>query len=332
KIYGIAKSTIVTTGGDENRVPLQHVDPKVAAAAERIISSNTCNDQSCGKKSIAHPACWPIPSTTDHLCLTEAIVLPWATALAAQEPDIGERYPPRVPPFIVDRDATDSNSSTNPKSKKAKSGRNSKRKRTSAPSSDVEFVGHRKVFIISDSDSDGTAAAAKPCDDTNRQQSQPGLAAFIPNNSSTKRKRARGAYMPLNDFAQSYGLPESIRKKLEKFLIPDTYIMTELDPDCDYQDMGLILGEGLVLTSALNRWAAGPGTIRGAYMLLNDFASAYGLSESILKKLGDYLISDSFAIAELDPDTDYKKVGLILGERVVLKSALLRWKENMPLG
>ncbi|CAD6959515.1 unnamed protein product, partial [Tilletia caries] len=81
--------------------------------------------------------------------------------------------------------------------------------------------------------------------------------------------------MPLDDFAQSYGLPESIRKKLEKFLIPDTYIMTELDPDCDYHDMGLILGEGLVLTSALNRSAASPGTIRGAYMLLNDFASAY---------------------------------------------------------
>ncbi|KAL9940831.1 hypothetical protein V8E36_000319 [Tilletia maclaganii] len=273
KVYGIAKTAIVSKGGEDSRVPLKHVDPAIASAAERIVKANLCSDTTCSLKSIAYPACWPIPCSDEHLNLTEANVLAWATALAAGDDKVSEKKAPKIPPHI--REKGKEKADKKRKSKKDNK-KDKKRSKTSHASSskdldddvpDVEFVEMKQapepapkkarvppvtVSIEDSSDieieQDKEDAAAADEDDAVRSESkQQDVQPLVPH------RRKPGAYMLLNDFAATFGLPEKIRKKLEDYLCPDTHILAELQTD-GYEGVGLVKAEPKVLDVVLERW------------------------------------------------------------------------------
>ncbi|KAL9934173.1 hypothetical protein V8E36_007255 [Tilletia maclaganii] len=268
KVYGLGKPKLLPLFTEESYAPLQHVDPLIASAADRIVKANHCNDPSCGQKSAAHPACWPKPGSTEHINLTESNILPWATALAAGAADIGERYPPAMPPFITSkvqqkRDDAGTSSAKGP-FKRYRGDSSNLLNEESGPEKKKHKV--RKEYTAEK----GKENAIEVPDSSPPPEIKPTAGV-----TSHHLERSRGPWMLLDEFTASFGLPNDIRLKLEHFKISDSYVIAEISP-LDYHEIGLELGEPLVLQSVIRRWSRNErvthsGPQAGPEMMLHGF-------------------------------------------------------------
>ncbi|KAL9935607.1 hypothetical protein V8E36_005184 [Tilletia maclaganii] len=59
--------------------------------------------------------------------------------------------------------------------------------------------------------------------------------------------------MPIDEFAATYGLPTSILGNLQGHLVPDTWVLAELDAS-DLAKAGLVKAEPKVLAIVIQRW------------------------------------------------------------------------------
>ncbi|KAL9932413.1 hypothetical protein V8E36_008530 [Tilletia maclaganii] len=287
KVYGVGKPQSVTASGKESRTPLQHVDPEIAAAAERIYSANHCNDTHCSVKSSDYPACWPVPGKDEHLNLRPSNILTWATALAAKDPTIGVRYPPPYPPYIYDsllpklkgknqsgskrRRSENTDSLAQPEEKKQKTSKsnNTRNGKARASEADVkqqklEAGGSREDASDSIEGHHGPSSPVTPPKPSTSSaststvieipDSSPPPEVVSPTRQTARRSKiVRGPFLSLDEFAALYGLPESIRSKLQAYYISDSYVVGELE-QTDYDAIGLTKGEPRVLESVIRRW------------------------------------------------------------------------------
>ncbi|KAK0534324.1 hypothetical protein OC834_001952, partial [Tilletia horrida] len=258
KVYGTARPKgAQAVASDTRAAPMPHIDPKIAAAAERIRDANLCGRDNCSSRSIPHPACWLVPGTTRHLNLDDEGVTIWATALAAEEDNVGERNPPQIPPYVL---AKPKNAALKTKKKNGKKNGNKKEKDVHGKQVSSSDGKKRKRTSSLDESSDGIefvgSSKAKP--------SEPNEPIVVSDNESSqpvpppsKRLARRGEYMRLDEWAAAYGLPESIRKKLEAYNVPDAWVVARMDPERDYDNAKLEGGEKLTLEDVLDRWRTG---------------------------------------------------------------------------
>ncbi|KAL9931856.1 hypothetical protein V8E36_009406, partial [Tilletia maclaganii] len=248
KVYGVGKPQSFTASGKESRTPLQHVDPEIAAAAERIYSANHCNDTHCSVKSSDYPACWPVPGKDEHLNLRPSNILTWATALAAKDPTIGVRYPPPYPPYIYD--------SLLPKLK-GNNQSGSKRRRSENTDSLAQPEEKKQKTSKSNNTRNGKARASEA--DVKQQKLE---AAVDIIREHFNRDRDSGLFS--REFAALYGLPESIRSKLQAYYVSDSYVVGELEQN-NYDAIGLTKDEPRVLESIIRRWQNNERIPRSAF-------------------------------------------------------------------
>ncbi|KAL9933585.1 hypothetical protein V8E36_007761 [Tilletia maclaganii] len=267
-VYGIAKASVVTKHNEESCVPLKHVDPDIAAAADRIVKANTCGDLHCAKRSMAYPACWPTPGKEEHLSLKEGVLIPWATALASGQNKVTEKNPPNMYPY-VDNKKSKSKDKTGKKrkAKEAKAERKKDKKRakhthniedkgtqsgpSKAPGTEPAETKKTAPIIIEISDSSSGE------DDDEAKLDLEGKAGQVEAHpvtlAHTPHAPKLGHYMPIDEFAAAYGLPTSILGKLQGHLVPDTWVLAELDAS-DLAEAGLVKAEPKVLAIVLERW------------------------------------------------------------------------------